>query len=142
MIKSTARAALIVALASAAAACGVRTTTTDVNPSVTRSPTCDEAVVVYKDRSEVPNDFYELAFIAAEGNSVYTTDNQVQTQIKKKAAEAGANAIIANPAQESKVAVKVLGEALGAKSATTQASALAIWMPAQAGRVTSQCGKR
>ncbi|HVF39903.1 MAG TPA: hypothetical protein VM939_08380 [Gemmatimonadaceae bacterium] len=142
MTRSLTRATLILALGIAASACGVRTTTTDVNPNVTRKPTCDEAVVVYKDRNEVPADYYELAFISAEGNSVYTSDNQINTQIKKKAAEAGANAIIANPIQESKATVKVLGEALGAKSAQSQATALAIWMPAQADRVAAQCGTR
>ncbi|MBA3341864.1 MAG: hypothetical protein H0T48_08505 [Gemmatimonadaceae bacterium] len=141
MIQTTLRGALLVALAAGAAGCGVRTQTTDVNPRVARAPTCDEAVVVYKSRAEVPNDYHELAFIEAEGNSVYTSDGQIVAQIRKRAAEQGANAIIANPVEDSNATVKVIGEAIGVKSATSKASALAIWMPAQAGRVTAQCGK-
>ncbi len=125
----------------ASVACGVRTVTTDVNPRVTRASTCDEAVVVYASRNEVPYDYFELAFISAEANSVYTSNGQIQSQIRKKAAEVGANAVIANPVQESKASVKVLGEAIGAQSATKKATALAIYMPTDSARVMSQCGR-
>ena len=88
----------------------------------------------------MPYDYYELAWIEAEGNSVWTTDNQLQTQIRNGAAKVGANAVIINPVQQSKQTVKVLGEAIGAKSATQKASALAIYMPGDAARVTTACG--
>ena len=140
MIASRTRGALILALAAAGAGCGVRSTTTDVSPGITRAPTCEQAIVTYRSRAEVPNDYYELAYIAAEGNSVYTTDGQILATVRKRAAEVGANAIIANPVQESKVTVKVLGEAVGMQSAESKASALAIWMPAQEARVRQQCG--
>ena len=131
--------AVIVALV--AGACGVRTVTTDINARVSRSSTCDEAVLVYASRDQVPYDYYELAFITAEANSVYASDGQIQTQIKKKAAEVGANGVIANPVQESKATVKVIGEALGAQSATKKATALAIYMPDDSARVITKCGK-
>jgi hypothetical protein len=125
----------------ATVACGVRTVTTDVNPRFSRGATCDEAVVVYASRNEVPYDYYELAFISAEANSVYTSDGQIAKQIRKKAAEVGANAVIGNPVQESKATVKVLGEAIGAQSATKKATALAIYMPTDSARVMSTCGR-
>jgi hypothetical protein len=37
--------------------------------------------------------------------------------------------------------VKVLGAALGANTASQKVSALAIYMPADAGRVRAQCGR-
>jgi hypothetical protein len=123
-----------------AACAGVRKTTTDINPSMSRAPTCANAIAVYNSRADVPYDYYELAWIQAEGNSVWTTDNQLQTQIRNGAAKVGANAIIVNPVEQSKQTVKVLGEAIGAKSATQKASALAIYMPGDAGRVTTACG--
>ena len=76
----------LVIAALTASACGVRTTTRDISPTMSRAPTCDEAIEVYKSRSEVPYDYYELAWINAEGNSVWTTDGQITAQIKKKAA--------------------------------------------------------
>ncbi len=142
MIRSNSRWALpLIIAALTASACGVRTTTTDVNPRMSRAPTCDEAIEVYKSRSEVPYDYYELTWINAEGNSVWTTEGQITTQIKKKAAENGANGVIVNDFTESKATTKVIGAAVGSSSADTKTSALAIYMPGDASRVTLKCGK-
>lgn len=132
--------ALAVALAAGSACAGVRKTTTDVNPSVNRAPTCAAAIAVYNSRADVPYDYYELAWIEAEGNSVWTTDNQLQTQIRNGAAKVGSNAVIINPVTQSKSTVKILGEAIGTSSATQKASALAIYMPRDAARVRTACG--
>ena len=121
-------------------ACGVKKNTTDVSPGVRFAATCPNAVQVYGTRSDVPSDYYEIAFIEAEGNSIYTTDNQLQEQIKIGAAKVGATAVIANPVEQSKTAVKVLGEAVGARSATQKASGLAIFSPADRDRVRQVCG--
>jgi len=132
--------ALGAALALGGGCAGVKKTTTDINPSMERAPTCAAAIAVFNSRAEVPYDYYELAWIEASGNSVWTTDNQLQTQIRNGAAKVGANAVIINPVEQSKSGVKVLGEAIGTKSATQKASALAIYMPRDAGRVRSACG--
>lgn len=141
MTITTGKYIALAAMLAASTACGVRTVTTDINPRISRSPTCDEAVTVYASRAEVPYDYFELGFISAEANSVYTSNGQIQSQIRKKAAEIGSNGIIANPVQESKATVKVLGEAIGAQSATKKATALAIYMPADSPRVIARCGK-
>ena len=132
---------LAAALAVGSACAGVRKTTTDVNPTMNRAPTCAAAIAVYNSRADVPYDYYELAWIEAEGNSVWTTDNQLQTQIRNGAGKVGANAVIVNPVEQNKSTVKVLGEVIGTKSATQKASALAIYMPDEASRVTLKCGK-
>ena len=123
-----------------ASACGVRTKTTEISP-VSRAATCDEAVDVYTSRAAVPHDYYELAWISAEGNSVYTSDGKIVAQIKKKAADAGANAVIVNDFTTTGSNAKVVGAALGSADADTKTSALAIYMPAEASRVTLKCGK-
>jgi len=132
--------ALACALAVGSACAGVRKTTTDLNPSVNRPATCPAAIAVYNSRADVPYDYYELAWIEASGNSVWTTDNQLQTQIRNGAAKVGANAVIVNPVTQSKSTVKVLGEVIGTSSATQKASALAIYMPGDAARVRQACG--
>jgi hypothetical protein len=143
MTRITALKALPLALALAAGtACGVKKTTTEISPTAQRAPTCAEAITTYATRSEVPSDYYELAFIEAEGNSVYTTDNKLQDQIRNGAAKVGASAVIVNPVEQSKTTVKVLGEAVGANTATQKASALAIYMPADQDRITQACGTR
>ena len=131
--------ALASALAIGSACAGVKKTTTDINPSMSRAPTCANAIAVFNSRADVPYDYYELAWIEATGNSVWTTDNQLQTQIRNGAAKVGANAVIVNPVEQSKSTIKVLGEAIGTSSATQKASALAIYMPGDAGRVTQAC---
>jgi hypothetical protein len=134
------RITLACAIAFGAACAGVKKTTTDINPAMDRAPTCANAIAVYNSRADVPYDYYELAWIQAEGNSVWTTDNQLQTQIRNGAAKVGANAVIVNPVVQSKSTVKVLGEAIGANSATQKASALAVYMPSDAARVRTACG--
>lgn len=131
---------LACALAVGSACAGVRKKTVDINPSMNRAPTCAAAIAVYNSRADVPYDYYELAWIEASGNSVWTTDNQLQQQIRNGAAKVGANAVIVNPVTQSKSTVKVLGEVVGTKSATAKASALAIYMPRDAARVRAACG--
>ena len=133
---------LTVATAAVLAGCGVRTQSVDMAPNMSRPASCEAVIRTFDSRADIPNDYYELAWIEAEGNSVYTTDKQIEDQIKKRAALVGATAIVANPVTEAKTAVKVLGEALGAKSATTKATALAIYMPADADRLAQLCGVR
>lgn len=141
MNRTNSRWALPLAIvALVASACGVRTKTTELSPG-TRVATCDEAVDVYQSRAQVPQDYYELAWISAEGNSVYTSDGKILAQIRKKAADQGANAIIVNDFKESEGKTKVIGAALGGNTADTKTSALAIYMPAEAERVTLKCGK-
>ena len=132
--------ALACAIAVGSACAGIKKTTTDLNPSVSRPSTCAAAIAVYNSRADVPYDYYELAWIQATGNSVWTTDNQLQTQIRNGAAKVGANAVIVNPVTQSKSTVKILGEAVGANSATQKATALAIYMPRDAARVRQACG--
>ena len=120
--------------------CKVKSHTVDVSPNVTRKPTCENAVTVFEGRSDVPTSYYELAWIETEGNSVWTTDNQMLQKMKTQAAAVGANGLIANPVQANKTGVNVLGEAVGAHTATAKASGLAIWMPGQSDRTRLACG--
>ena len=124
-----------------AAACGVKKQTSTVSPGVVFQATCEDAIVTYATRSEVPADYYEVAWVEAEGNSIYTTDNKLQENIRNGAAKVGATAVIVNPVEQSKTTYKVLGEAVAAHSATQKASALAIYVPSDANRVRVACGK-
>ena len=135
------KAAVPLAFVLLGACTGVKKSTTTISPAFKAAPTCPAAITTYPSRAEVPSDYYEVAWVEAEGNSVYTTDNKLQENIKDAAAKAGASAVIVNPVEQSKQGVKVLGEALGAKSATQRATALAIYLPADRDRVVQACGK-
>ena len=141
-MKNTTLKAIPLALALlASAACGVKKKTTDISPSIARAATCEDAIVTYATRSDVPTDYYELAWIEAQGNSVYTTDNKLQQNVRNAAAKVGATAVIVNPVEQSKTSVKVLGEAVGSMSATQKVGALAIYQPSDRDRVVATCGK-
>jgi hypothetical protein len=131
---------LALAVLVGAGACGVRSQTVEMNPASTRAATCLNAVEVYEGRTDVPADYYELAWIEAEGSGVWTSDAQLREVMRRRAAEAGANGLIANTVQQNKVGVNVLGDAVGARTATARVSGLAIWMPAHAERVRLACG--
>ena len=135
MLRSSAIALLL-----ATGACAVKTKTTDISPNISRNPTCANAIEIYNSRADVPSSYYELAWIQAEGNSVWTTDAQMRSEMQKRAAQAGANGLIVNDVSQNKTGVNVLGEAVGAKSATARSSGLAIWMPAGADRTRLACG--
>lgn len=141
-MKRSSIVALAFAAALGSAGCGIKSKTVDVSPNMSRTPTCPNAVNVFNSRADVPNSYYELAWIEVQGNSVWTTDNQLTDKMKQRAAEVGANGLIANPVAQNKTGVAVLGEAVGAHSATQRASGLAIWMPAESDRVTLACGVR
>ena len=134
--------ALSIGLLLASAACGVKSKTVDMNSTMARNPTCENAVTVYGSRVEVPSNYYELAWIEVEGNSVWTSDKQIRDKMVKRGAEVGANGLIANPTQQNKTGVNVLGEAVGARTATARASGLAIWIPADDDRTRLACGVR
>jgi hypothetical protein len=139
MKRTMLRGATIAALL-ATGACAIKSNSTDISPSISRNPTCENAVEVYNSRADVPSSYYELAWITAEGNSVWTTDAQLRSEMRKRAAQSGANGIIVNDVSQNKSGVNVLGEAVGAKSATARASGLAIWIPSGADRTRLACG--
>jgi len=136
------RIVVMVALSAAVGLMGCHTTgrTVDVSPNLNRRPTCANAVTVFEGRHDVPTNYYELAWVEAEGNSVWTSDEQIVQKMKTLAAAHGANGLIANPVQANKTGVNVLGEAVGAHTATARASGLAIWMPGQSDRTRLACG--
>jgi hypothetical protein len=129
-----------VGLAIGIAACGgARGQIVTRNPALTLSPTCANAVEVIPAVERVPYDYYEVALITAEGNSVYTGNGDLLKSIRNQAASVGANGLIVDAIGASHATVKVLGAALGAKDAERKARALAIWMPTDTARVREAC---
>src|SRR4051812_28552062 len=128
----------ILALAGGAVACGTRSHIVARNPALTLAPTCADAVPVYPDREHVPYDYYEVALINAEGNSVYNGNGDLLKSVRNQAASVGANGVLVDVGA-THATVKVLGAALGAKDAERKARALAIWMPSDTARVREVC---
>jgi hypothetical protein len=109
------------------------------NPALALSPTCADAVEVISSIDKVPYDYYEVALIRAEGNSVYVGNGDLLKAVRNQAAGLGANGVIVDSLGATHATVKILGAALGAKDAERKAQVLAIWMPSDTARVREAC---
>jgi len=118
---------------------GTRSQIVERNSSLTLAPTCADAVKVFPGTDKVPYDYYELAFISAEGNSVYTGNGDLLKSVRNQAAGIGANGVVVDSLGATHATVKILGAALGAHDADRKARALAIWMPSDTARVREAC---
>jgi hypothetical protein len=122
--------------------CGARAHIDATNPALTLAPTCANAVPVYSTSADVPYDYYEVALITAEGNSVYTGNGDVLKSVRNQAAHVGANGVVVDSLRASHATVKILGAALGGNDADRKARAVAIWMPSDTARVREACSGR
>ena len=131
--------AILAGLVIGCVACGTRSHIAARNPALTLAPTCADAVPVYPDRAHVPFDYYEVALIAAEGNSVYNGNGDLLKSVRNQAAGVGANGVVLDMLAASHATVKVLGAAIGTNDAERKARAIAIWMPSDTARVREAC---
>lgn len=122
-------------------ACATRTTVTPTAASRRFDPVCVEGVAAFDDFSKVPYDYYEVAFVQAEGNSVYTGQGDILLAMRKRAGEQGGNAIVVNSLKATGAPVKVLGAVLGSSDADRKGKSVAIYMPADSARVKNACGR-
>jgi hypothetical protein len=135
--RTVAYLALLVALM----ACRTQTQIVATNPALSLAPTCTDAVAAYPDRDHAPYDYYEVALVTSEGNSVYTGNGDLLKAMRSKAASVGANGLIINSLGATHATVKVIGAAVGSSDAERKGQAIAIWMPSDTLRVREACGK-
>ena len=127
-------------IAGAAVGCGgARSQIIERNTSLTLAPTCADAVPVYPSIDKVPYDYYVVAFITAEGNSVYSGNGDLLKSVRNQAAGIGANGVVVDSLGATHATVKILGAAVGTHDAERKARALAIWMPSDTARVREAC---
>lgn len=129
------------AAAAALAACGVKTTVQPTPASRAFDPVCVNGVTVFQDFSQVPYDYYEVAFVQSSGNGLYTGNGDALLAMRTRAGEQGANAIVVNDLAVKGSPIKNLGAALGANSADREGKSVAIFMPGDSLRVKNACGK-
>jgi hypothetical protein len=133
------RIPIALVVAGACIACATRSHIVARNPALTLAPTCADAVPIYPDRDHVPYDYYEVALINAEGNSVYTGNGDLLKSVRNEAAGVGANGVVLASLGATHATVKVLGAAVGSSDADRKARAIAIWMPSDTARVRETC---
>ncbi len=136
---SARKISIAIALTGSFAGCATRSQIVARNPALTLAPTCADAVPVYPDRAHVPYDYYEIAVITAEGNSVYIGNGDILKSVRNQSASVGANGVVLDSLGASHATVKVLGAAVGSNDAERKARAIAIWMPSDTARVREAC---
>ena len=139
MKKMSSVGALLAVLLAGVTGCATKSSIVARNTELTLAPTCGDAVTVFPGREKVPYDYYEVAIIAAEGNSVYTGNGDLLKSARNQAAGVGANGLVLDSLTATHATVKVLGAAVGAKDAERKARAIAIWMPSDTARVRKVC---
>jgi hypothetical protein len=137
----TPRAALVITFLVVSIACGTHSRIVATNPRLSLSPTCTDAVAVYADRDHVPFDYYEVALVTAEANSVYNGNGDLLKAMRGQAASVGANGVVVNSLGATHATVKVIGAAVGGNDADRKGQAIAVWMPSDTARVREACGK-
>ena len=133
------RLTALATLVAVVSSCGARSKIVARNSQLVLARTCADAVPVYPDRDHVPFDYYEVALITAEGNSVYTGNGDLLKSVRNEAASVGANGVVVDGLGATHATVKVLGAAVGSNDADRKARALAIWMPSDTARVREAC---
>jgi len=138
MNQSTCRRATLVGIA-LLLGCATKAQIVARNAELSLAPTCADAVTVFPSRDKIPYDYYEVALIAAEGNSVYVGNGDILKSVRNQAAGLGANGVLVDSLAATHATVKVLGAAVGGKDAQRKAHAIAIWMPSDTARVRKAC---
>ncbi len=119
--------------------CAAKSRVVARNSQLALASTCADAVTVFPSRDKVPYDYYEIALITAEGNSVYVGNGDLLKSVRNQAASVGANGVVVDSLGATHATVKVLGAAVGGKDAERKARAIAIWMPSDTARVRQAC---
>lgn len=122
-----------------ATACASGIDITRTTPQYAFAPTCEAGITVFDSRARVTSSYYEIAYITAEGNAVWTDNEDLVTRMKQSAAEVGATAIIADVSGPSATGAQILGAAIGTGDAERQGTALAIHQPSEEARVRAAC---
>ena len=129
----------IAGLALVAGGCRSGVDITRTTPQHTFAPTCEAGITVLDSRARITSDYYEVAYITAEGNAVWTDSEDLVKRMKQSAAEVGATAIVADVTGPSATAAQVLGAAIGTGDAQRHGTALAIHQPSELARVRAAC---
>lgn len=132
------RVASMIALSFATTACGGIKVNNTV-PQHKFAATCVAAINIYDSFGKVPSSYYEVALITAEGNSVWTDDEDMTRRMKQRAASVGANGMVVDPLITSATTVQIIGAALGTGDADRKGRAIAIHMPAHVQRARTAC---
>jgi len=92
-----------------------------------RRPVPADQVAVYRTADQVPGRYEEIALLNAKGDSTWSSESGMFNQMKKKAGQMGANAIILDAVSEPSAGAKIAGAIFGV-GAERKGKAIAIFV--------------
>lgn len=115
----------LVAVACAALAGCVSTSTTMLSGGPVLPPTADSAIAIYRTAAQVPGPYRELALLNSSGDASMTNVSQMYASMRTQAAKIGANAIILDSTTEPGAGAQVAAAIFGV-SADRRGRAIAV----------------
>jgi len=98
-----------------------------LGPNIIRPPVPPDQVVIYRTADQVQGRYEEVALLHAAGDSMWTDEEQMYKEMRKKAGQLGANGIILDAMSEPSAGTKIAGALLGI-SAQRKGKAVAIYV--------------
>jgi hypothetical protein len=93
-----------------------------------RPPVPDSKVIIYRTADQVPGEYEEVALITASGDSMWTEEEEMYKEMRKRAGKLGANALILDAMSEPSSATKVVSYVLLGIGGERRGKALAIYI--------------
>ena len=127
----------LLAAAGLLAAC-VSTNAAVLDPTVKYQKICADGVRIFTSAARVDGDYREVALLHSKGESGWTDERGMSASQRGKAAQLGANGIIAGDIKEPNAGTKIIGAIFGTGS-ERKGAALAIYIPGDSDRVAKAC---
>ncbi|MDI6697608.1 MAG: hypothetical protein QME85_01550 [Candidatus Saccharicenans sp.] len=93
-----------------------------------RPPVPWDQVIIYRTADQVPGKYEEIALLTASGDSMWTKEEEMYKEMRKKAGKLGANAIILDAMSEPSASTKVISYVLLGVGGERRGKALAIYV--------------
>jgi hypothetical protein len=93
-----------------------------------RPPVPWDRVIIYRTADQVPGKYEEVALITASGDSMWTGEEEMYQEMRKKAGKLGANALILDAMSEPSAATKVVSYVLLGVGGERRGKVLAIYV--------------
>lgn len=116
----------------------VSTNAAVLDPTVKYQKICPDGVRIFTSAARVDGDYREVALLHSKGESGWTNERGMAASQRGKAAQLGANGIIAGDIKEPNAGTKIIGAILGTGS-ERKGAALAIYIPGDSDRVAKAC---
>ena len=93
-----------------------------------RPPVPADEVIIYRTADQVPGKYEEVALLSAKGDSIWTNEEDMYDEMRKKAGKLGANAIILDAMSEPSQTGQVVSYFLFGVGGQRRGKALAIYV--------------